>query len=56
MIIICSNDVNNGVTEHQSLLTHMDACVDMGDILGTNSCIGMGDMRIYLVGLYNIIF
>ena len=36
MKILCLNDGNCGVTKHRSLLTHMDACVDMGDILGTS--------------------
>ena len=43
------NEGNRGVTEHRSLLTHMHACVVTGNILGTISRIGMGDMGISLV-------
>ena len=50
------NDQNRGVAEHRSLLTLMDACIDMGYILGTNSPIDTGDMGISLVRLYNIIY
>ena len=49
MRIMRSNDGNCGITEHWSLLTHMDACVDTGYILGTNSCIGTEDTGISLV-------
>ena len=28
--ILCSNDVNRGVTEHRLLLTRVDVCVGMG--------------------------
>ena len=37
------------MTEHWSLLTHMDTCVVIGDILGTKPSIGMGDTNISLV-------
>ena len=43
------------VMEHQPLLTCMDACVDMGYVLGKNSCIDTRDTGISLVRLYNII-
>ena len=54
MIIILLNDGNRGVTEHHSLLTRMDTCIDTGDILGTNSPIGTVDTGIYLVQTNNI--
>ena len=53
-IIILLNDGNRGVTEHHSLLTRMDTCIDTGDILGTNSPVGTLDTRIYLVQINNI--
>ena len=43
------------MTEHWSLLTHMDTCVVIGDILGTKPSIGMGDTNISLVQTNNII-
>ena len=55
MRIICSNDGNCGVTEHQALLTHMNACVDMWYIIGTNSHIGTEYTGIFLVQNNNII-
>ena len=54
--IIGSNDRTHGVTEHQILFTHIDACVDTGNIFGMNSCIDTGYMGVSLVRLYNIIY
>ena len=47
--IISSNDVTRVVTEHWSLMTNMDTCIDTWDILSTNSLIGTGDTGISLV-------
>ena len=53
--IIRLNDENRVVTEHWSLLTLMDALIDMVDIFGMNPRIDTGDMGISLVRSYNII-
>ena len=49
LIIIRSNVGTHGVTEHQSLMTRIDTCVDTGYILGKDSRIYMGDTNISLV-------
>ena len=54
MRIIRLNNGNRGVTEHHSLLTRMDTCIDTGDILGTNSPIGTVDTGISMVQTNNI--
>ena len=55
LIIIRSNVGTHGVTEHQSLMTRIDTCVDTGYTFGKNSHISTGDMGISLVWLYIII-
>ena len=49
MRIIGPNNKNHGVVEHCSLFSHMNACIDTGDIIGMNSRIDTGDLWISLV-------